>query len=207
MFDILASFDAAVIAAFMAACAVLIITPGVDFVFITASGISGGPRLGMAAALGVNLGVIIHVLTATAGISALFLAYPAAYDAIRLSGAAYLAWLAIKAWRDRSELGQGGGGRGVLATVRRAFVTNVLNPKTALFIFAFIPQFADPRIGPVWAQILILGAIFLIMALIFTLALGAFSGWLAAGLRAKSRILNRISAILFGGLAARLAIQ
>lgn len=207
MWEVLTAFDPSMLAAFVVAGLILNLTPGADFLFVTASGIQGGPRIGMAAALGINLGIIVHILAAAAGVSALLLAYPAAYDAIRYLGAAYLLWLAIQAWRANGALGQGQGAPSAGHAIKRGFVTNVLNPKTALFIFAFIPQFTDPGIGPIWMQILILGAIFMVNGLIFVLCLGAAAGVLSNTLRARSRLLNRLSAILFGGLAARLAFD
>ena len=203
MWEVLTGFDPAVLAAFIAAGLLLNITPGSDFVFISASGISGGPKIGMAAAIGVNLGIIVHVAMAAAGLSALLLAWPLAYDAIRYAGAAYLLWLAVGAWRSTGDLAEGRAPASAWRALRRGFVTNVLNPKTALFIFAFIPQFTDPSIGPIWMQILILGTIFLGFGLVFALCLGA-AGAFANKLRAKARVLSRISAVMFGGLAARL---
>lgn len=205
--DTLLGFDPAVLTAFIAAGLLLNITPGADFVFVSASGISSGPRIGMAAGIGVILGVMVHVILAAAGVSAIILAYPAAYDAIRYIGAAYLAYLAIQAWRASDVLGQGKPAVSVSSAIQRGFITNVLNPKTALFIFAFIPQFTDPSIGPIWLQILILGAIFQIFGLLFILALGATAGLLANKLRSKTNLLNKISAIMFGGLAARLVLD
>lgn len=204
MWEVLTGFDPAVLAAFIAAGLLLNITPGSDFVFISASGISGGPKMGMAAAIGVNLGIIVHVAMAAAGLSALLLAWPLAYDAIRYAGAAYLLWLAVGAWRSTGDLAEGRAPASAWRALRRGFVTNVLNPKTALFIFAFIPQFTDPSIGPIWMQILILGTIFLGFGLVFALCLGAAAGAFANKLRAKARVLSRISAVMFGGLAARL---
>ncbi len=205
--ETLLSFDPTVLAAFIAAGLLLNITPGADFVFVSASGISGGPRMGMAAAMGINLGITLHVLLAAAGLSAILLANPAAYDAIRWIGAAYLAYLALQAWRAHGDLATGRGASSTYAAIRRGFLTNVLNPKTALFIFAFIPQFTDPDIGPIWLQILILGAIFQFFGFLFVMALGAFAGLMADKLRHKTRLLNKISAIMFGGLAARLALE
>ncbi|MGR3501910.1 LysE family translocator [Pseudaestuariivita sp.] len=207
MWDVLTGFDPALLVAFIAAGLLLNLTPGADFVFVSASGIAGGPRIGMAAALGINIGITVHVAMAAGGVSALLLADPASYDVIRYAGAAYLAWLAIQAWRDSGTLGKGRAAPSAAAAVRRGFFTNVLNPKTALFIFAFIPQFTDPAIGPVWMQILILGAIFQIFGMAFSLALGAAAGLFADRLRARVRVLNKITAILFGGLAARLVID
>ena len=207
IWDVLISFDAVTLLAFVLAGLLLNVTPGADFVFISATGIAGGPRQGMAAAIGVNIGVVVHVALAAAGVSALLLAYPASYDAIRYVGAAYLLWLAVQAWRDRGALGQGHAASGIGRAIRRGFVTNVLNPKTALFIFAFIPQFTDASVGHLWLQILILGAIFTLNGFLFSLALGALAGVFAKALRAKVTILNKITAILFGGLAARLIID
>ncbi len=202
--EVLAAFDPALLAAFIGAGLLLNLTPGADFVFVSASGIAGGPRMGMAAALGINIGVAVHVGMAAAGLSALLIAYPAAYDVIRYAGAAYLAWLAIQAWRAAGELGEGRAAQSVWRAVRRGFVTNVLNPKTALFIFAFIPQFTDPALGAVGLQILVLGAIFLVVRFAFSLSLGAAAGLFAHVLKARAKLLGRVSSVMFGGLAARL---
>jgi len=207
IWDTLFSFDPAVLTAFILAGLLLNITPGADFVFVSASGISGGPRIGMAAALGINLGITFHVVLAAAGLSAFLLANPGAYDAIRFVGAAYLAFLAVQAWRSSGDLAEGRGAASTIVAIKRGFLTNVLNPKTALFIFAFIPQFTDPALGPIWLQILILGGIFQFFGFLFVMALGAFAGLMADQLRHRTRLLNKISAIMFGGLAARLALD
>ncbi|MFU1477890.1 LysE family translocator [Roseovarius sp. C7] len=204
MWELLTGFDPALLLAFIGAGLLLNLTPGADFMFVSASGIAGGPRAGMAAALGVAFGIALHVLLAAAGVSAMLMAWPAAYDAIRYVGAAYLAFLAVQAWRHAGEVAEGDASRRPWRAVWRGFVTNVLNPKTALFIFAFIPQFTDTAIGPVWAQILMLGAIFLGVGLVFSLTLGAAAGAFAHVLRRRARALGRISAVMFGGLAARL---
>jgi threonine/homoserine/homoserine lactone efflux protein len=207
MWEVLISFDPAVLSAFIAAGLLLNITPGADFLFVSASGIAGGPRIGMAAALGINIGITLHVLLAAAGVSALLLAYPASYHAIRYAGAAYLVYLAVQAWCSSGDIGDGKAASGVVTAIKRGFLTNVLNPKTVLFIFAFIPQFTDPAIGPIWMQVLILGAIFQFFGLLFVLALGFAAGLFADALRAKVKILNKISAIMFGGIAAKLVID
>ena len=204
IWEVLTGFDPALLVAFIGAGLLLNLTPGADFVFVSASGIAGGPRMGMAAALGVNAGVALHVIMAAAGLSAVLIAWPLAYDVIRYAGAGYLVWLAVQAWRSAGVLGQGRAAQSVWRAVRRGFVTNVLNPKTALFIFAFIPQFTDPAVGPLWVQMLVLGAIFLGVGFAFSLSLGAAAGVFAHVLRARSRLLGRVSAVMFGGLAARL---
>lgn len=207
MIDILLGFDPMLLLAFIGAGFLLNITPGVDFVFVSASGIAGGPRVGMAAAVGVNIGIAVHVLAATGGVSAMLLASPGAYEAIKLIGAAYLIYLAWSAWNMRGAPAQGQAAPNMRRAVQRGFLVNVLNPKTALFIFAFIPQFTDPAVGPIWAQLLVLGVIFMVNGLVFSLSLGALSGLMANALRAHLRVFNKITAILFGGLAARLIID
>ena len=104
IWEILWGFEPALITGFVIAGLILNLTPGADFLFITSSGLSGGPRMGVAAALGVNLGIVVHILAAAAGLSALLLAHPAAYAAIRICGAAYLPWWRV--WLFR-----GGAGR------------------------------------------------------------------------------------------------
>ena len=204
MWEVITGFDPALLAAFVAAGLLLNLTPGADFVFVSASGIAGGPRVGMAAAVGINLGIVVHIALAAAGVSAMLLAWPLAYDAIRYAGAVYLMWLAVQAWRSQGMEQDSRVAGTAWRAVRRGFLTNVLNPKTALFIFAFIPQFTDPAIGPVWMQIVILGAIFMSVGFAFSLSLGAAAGVFAHVLRARAKLLSRVSAVLFGGLAARL---
>lgn len=210
MLEILFAMDPLVLASFVLAGLLLNFTPGADFVLITASGINGGPKVGRAAATGVIFGVLVHIIAAAAGVSALLLTYPTAYDAIRLAGAAYLVYLAWQAWTADTAAPSDSGapvGLSANAALRRGFFTNVINPKTALFIFAFIPQFTEPEIGPLWKQIVILGTIFAINGYVFALTLGTAAGHLAPFLRRQTHILNKLTALLFGGLAARLAFD
>jgi len=95
-------------------------------------------------------------------------------------------------------------------TMRRAFargfVTNILNPKVALFVAAFLPQFTDPMVGPIWHQIIALGVLLAIGGVVTDGAYGVLAGLLAAKLKAASKFMNKISAIVFAGLAARIAL-
>ena len=207
MFDLLFAFDPSLLMTFVLAGLILNVTPGADFVFVTASGMAGGARMGIAAGVGINLGVAVHILAAAAGVSALLLAYPAAYDAVRYLGAAYLAYLAYQMWRSSDVLDAGRAAPSILTAISRGFITNALNPKTALFIFAVIPQFTDPAIGPIWQQILLLGTIFLINGFAFTLCLGTAAGALSSVLRNHTRTLTRLSSLMFAGLALRIALD
>lgn len=206
MLDTLFAMNPLTITAFMGAALLLYLTPGADMMFTLASGMSGGPKAGLAAAVGISLGVLVHVSLAAAGLAALILTYPAAYDAIRYIGAAYLAFLAWQSWRTGNHLVQQKGRANVWRAFRRGFLTNILNPKVALFVLAFLPQFTDPAAGPVWQQILWLGLFLGLGGILSDGAYGIFAGVMADRLRRSSGTMHKISAIVFGGLAARLAL-
>ncbi|WP_298498830.1 LysE family translocator [uncultured Maritimibacter sp.] len=194
--------DAATLAAFLGAGIVLNLTPGADVMFATASGASGGPKAGVAAALGVALGALLHTLLATFGLSALLEAEPRLFAAITYLGAAYLIYLAWKTWvAPAPEPGRGAAS--ARRAIARGFVTNALNPKVALFILAFLPQFTRPEAGNVTLQMLTLGALFTVTGFAITSGYGVLAG--VAGARiARGRLMNRVSAVVFAVLALRL---
>lgn len=204
MLETLFAMNPATIAAFTGAGILLNLTPGADVAFATASGVSGGPRAGLAAAAGVALGAMVHVTLAVLGLSAALLALPHGYDIVRYLGAAYLAFLAIKTWRSVPSLTANNGENSLYIALKRGFLTNLFNPKVALFILAFLPQFTSPEVGPIWQQMLILGLIFNITGLLITGAYGALAGIARAQLTRYGRALNKLTSIIFGGLAARL---
>ena len=206
MVETLLLMDPTTVAAFLLAGIVLNLTPGADVMFATACGLSGGWRGGVAAAFGVALGSVVHVGLATVGISAAILAVPHAYDIIRWAGAIYLLWLAWAAWTaPPPEPDQGR--RTYQAAIRKGFVTNLLNPKVALFIMAFLPQFATPEIGPIWHQTLGLGLLFIVTGLVITSGYGAFAGLFGAALGKVQGVMGKVSALVFGGLAARIILE
>ena len=204
MIDIALSIPPLTYITFMGAAILLYFTPGADMMFTIASGLRGGPKSGMAAAGGIGIGVMGHVIIAAAGLAVLLLTYPVAYNALRYAGAAYLLWLAWQSWTDTSPPEQREGRHTIARAFRRGFVTNILNPKVGLFVLAFLPQFTDPSVGPVWQQILLLGALLKIGQLIVYCAIGGFSGMLATKIKRASRWMGKLSAIVFGGLAVRL---
>ena len=207
MIETLFTFEASTLLAFMSASVILYLTPGADMMFTIASGAAGGPRVGLAAAVGISLGVLTHVAIAVVGVAALILAYPAAYDAIRWVGVAYLVFLAVQMWRADPTIEEVSGSAAVWRALRRGFVTNILNPKVALFVMAFLPQFTDPANGPIWQQIIWLGIFLFIGGFVFDGAYGVFAGYMANRIRRSAGIMNKLAAIVFGGLAARLAIN
>lgn len=210
--ETLANIPAAQLAAFLSAGVMLNLAPGPDVMFATASGIRGGPRAGVLAALGIALGIAVYVVALTLGLGAAVAAYPALLDGVRYAGAAYLLYLGWRAWTAPPAAATTvTGGTSGAAIVRRALVANLLNPKPPLFLLSFLPQFMRPEYGPVWQQLLALGLIFCATGFAITAGYGIAAGWL--GLRFGGRlggrlpILNRIAALMFAGLAARLALK
>lgn len=206
MIEVVASFPAGVLLAFVVSGIVLNLTPGADVMFATASGLGGGPRAGIAAGAGVGLGGIVHVGLAAAGVAALIGASPVALELIRWLGAGYLVFLGVQSWRAAGPGSVLAARIGALAAFRRGFLTNVLNPKVILFVLAFLPQFTDPARGPVWKQILFLGVIFCVTGMVITASYGALAGWLGAALARRIGVLNRVAAVVFVALAVRMAV-
>lgn len=203
MVDVLTLIPMADLLAFLAAGIVLNLTPGADVIFATACGIAGGPRVGAVAGLGVGLGGLFHVGLAALGVSALIAALPGALVVLKLAGAGYLIWLAWGSWRA----GAGEGGRGEVRAglaLWRGFVTNALNPKVALFVLAFLPQFTDAAQGPVWAQIVVLGALFTLTGMVITAGYGALAGLAGQRLARRMGLMNKIAALLLMVLALRM---
>lgn len=208
MIDTLLAFPPSVLWTFLAGALVLNLTPGQDVLFSIASGLQGGPRAGAAAGLGTGAGGIVHALTTAFGLGALVAAHPGILDVIRWAGAGYLIYVAVRSWQAPAvQADARGGARSPGQAFRRGFLTNVMNPKVMLFMLAYLPQFTDPSIGPIWQQILILGAIVLSTGAIITMSYGMTAGWLGARLAARMRVLNRVAAVLFGGLAAKLVLD
>ncbi|MBC2903971.1 LysE family translocator [Streptomyces cupreus] len=204
--------DMSLYAAFLVAAFALCITPGPDMMFIVAMGGRGGPTAGVMAAFGVACAMLVHTVAAALGLSALFTTLPTLYHVLRWVGAAYLLYLAVKAFRDRSVPGEDGSA-GTGSGMRRAFwqgaVTNLLNPKVILFNVAFLPQFVDPSLGHVPGQLLLLGGTLVLMGFLWDGFVGLLAGRLADLLRRSKRVnrwLNIVSGTVFTGLAVRLAV-
>lgn len=200
--------DALTLAAFIPAGLALNLTPGADMMFVLAQGLRGGTRAGMAANLGIAAGCLVHVAVAALGLAALLHSYPAAFEVVRWGGVGYLLFLAVKAWRARPPAQAQVGAAPLPRIFREALVVNILNPKVALFILAFLPQFVVPA-RPVLTQFLVLGLVFCLGGLLVNGAVALFSGRLGGLLRqsAAARALNRISAGVFTLLALRLALM
>jgi threonine/homoserine/homoserine lactone efflux protein len=213
--------DLSIVLAFAFACVVISVVPGPDMMFILAHGISRGRRAGVVAALGMSSGILVHTVAAALGLGTLLHAVPAVLDGVRIAGAVFLVYLAISAWRSarRTELVDvraeqdaadraATQARSLRRTYAMAVLTNLSNPKVILFYLAFFPQFLTVDGGwPTPVQFLVLGAILVVIGLAVDGSVGLAAGALSMSLRRNpsvKRWLNRISALIFGGLAVRL---
>lgn len=207
MIDTLFAMDAHIIMTFFLAGIALNLTPGADVMFTFATALRGGVMAGVAAAAGIASASLVHVALTALGIAALLAAHPIAFEILRWAGAAYLAYLAIKSWRAQADDTHHRGATSLVAAFKRGAMTNLLNPKVALFILAFLPSFTDPHIGSVATQIIILGIIFGITGFIITSAYGLIAGKMRSALQGRETTINKIAAGVYGALALRLATQ
>jgi len=196
--------------AFFTAAAIFAFIPGPGMLYAAAQTMAGGRAIGLLGTLGLALGGCFHVIAAAAGLSVVFHAVPPLYAAVKLVGAAYLVWLGISMIRNKAS---GTDGAPVVArrTGKRALAQGItvemLNPKTAMFFLAFLPQFTDPAASlPVWAQLLILGSI---VNLMFALA-DVVAVMLASSVVSRLGPANRIQRMvqqLGGGILVALGIR
>ncbi|HEU6446771.1 MAG TPA: LysE family translocator [Gaiellaceae bacterium] len=176
--------DPSTIALFCAAALALAVVPGPAVLYIVAQSVDQGRLAGLVSALGIGVGSLVHVVAATIGLSSLLASSATAFTIVKYAGAAYLVVLGIRRLLTRETL-ENDIARAPRAR-RRLFadgvVVNVLNPKTALFFIAFLPQFVDPDAGAATLQIFALGLIFTVIALtsdsLWALAAGTAGAWL-----------------------------
>lgn len=167
---------------FTGAAMVLILIPGPNALYVMTISLSQGHRAGLASALGVSLGTLVHVAATALGVSALLASSPLALDVVKYSGAAYLVLLAFRTFVDDPAAGPDGESPvyRLRQLIVRGVLVNVLNPKVALFFLAFLPQFVDPSRGAATIQVLVLGSVFFVLTLgcaaLYALAGGAMSG-------------------------------
>lgn len=196
---------------FMTATLALNLAPGPDVLYVLANSARHGIRGGVFATLGVCAGIVFHSCIAAFGIAAVLLAHRWAFDALRIIGALYLIWLGIAAWRAAGIPELPGTIDPSLSQVfRQGLITNVLNPKVALFFLAFLPQFADPARGNITLQVLTFGALFIVSGTMVNLLYAWAGGSLSATLRRDvrwQRRLNRISGTILFALGGRLLLS
>lgn len=199
-----------ILAAFAVTALLLAYAPGPDNVFVLTQSALKGPWKGLVVTLGLCTGLVMHTTAVALGVAVIFQTSQLAFTLLKVAGALYLLYLAWGAWRagpeqlaDKSE-DHGEWGRLYL----RGIIMNVTNPKVAIFFLAFLPQFTAPERGGMVAQMFILGAIFMLCALLafssIALAAGSIRHWLRQSDRAQI-LLNRVAALVFVGLAVKLA--
>jgi threonine/homoserine/homoserine lactone efflux protein len=199
---------------FAGAVLVLNATPGVDLLLTLSRTLQGGVRAGLAAAAGINAGCVLHALAAAFGLAALLAVHPGLFTAIQWAGAGYLAWLGLgmllQAWRGAAVAGQVAEDRSPrpwLADMRAGLLTNLLNPKVALFFLAFLPQFVPAASPSPTLSFLLLGEWFVLQSSLFLLSLVLAAAWLGRLGRGRPwllRALQALGGVLFLGLALRL---
>lgn len=186
----------------------LLLIPGPAVLYVVVQGAEQGRRAGLASVAGIHLGTLVHVFAATVGLSALIVASALAFNVVKYAGAVYLVYVGVRKLLGRDDPSLEPDEQRI--SYRRAFVrgtvVNVLNPKTALFFLALLPQFVDPDRDGVWSQALVLGLVFVALGLVtdsmYALAAGTVGGFL----RRRRRGMRYGSGIVFVGLGAAAAL-
>jgi threonine/homoserine/homoserine lactone efflux protein len=200
--------DPSVLAIVALASLALAIVPGPAVIYIVTRSVSQGRAAGVVSVAGIHVGTLVHVIAAALGLSALLMRSVVAFSVVKYAGAAYLILLGIRTLRQKEEES----GRLVLGeqSLRKVFnqgiVVNVLNPKTALFFFAFLPQFVDSGNGKEALQMLLLGFVFIAVAFVSDAVYALVSSGLSDRLRSSSRFTRR-QKFLSGGVYLALGVS
>ncbi|WP_066270910.1 LysE family translocator [Hydrogenophaga palleronii] len=197
---------------FIAAGWLLNLTPGPDVLCIVSTSLRGGVRAGVVAALGIFVGCFVHVAIATIGLGALLAASATAFTVVKVIGAIYLLWIGVRLLRappaDWSPA-TAPASMDMRRVFRRGFLTNVLNPKVALFFLAFLPQFIAPGTEHKTLAFLALGVLFSVAALPVTIGYAWLAAWAARRVHTVQRTmrqLDRAAGLLFIGFGLKLAL-
>ena len=172
-------------ALFLAAALTLLVIPGPAIIYIVTRSIDQGRRAGLVSVLGIAVGSVFHIIAASLGLSALLASSAVAFNGVRYLGAAYLIFLGVRKFLSKDELEESAPTQAM--SLRRIFfqgvLVNTFNPKTALFFFAFLPQFVDPVRGPVAFQILFLGLSFTVLGMFSDGTWALLAGTVGGGLK------------------------
>lgn len=197
---------------FAAAAIVLLVIPGPAVIFIVTRSVAQGRRAGLVSVLGVHTGSIVHVAAAAVGLSALLAASATAFSAVKFAGAGYLIILGLQRLLRRREDRENAVQDAAIVPARlytQGIIVNVLNPKTAIFFLAFLPQFVNPARGPVAVQMAVLGGCFVLLGLLSDSTYAVLSGTLSGRLRRSTSVrerLDRLSGLVYIGLGATAAL-
>jgi threonine/homoserine/homoserine lactone efflux protein len=186
------------LALFLAAAFVLAVTPGPGIFYVAARSLAGGRAEGVASSFGTGLGGLVHVVAGSLGVSALVLASAELFTVLKLVGAAYLVWLGLRTFRSahKQALGLDGGLAGPAIGTWRAFregvLVEALNPKTAAFFLAFIPQFVDPAAGHVAVHFVLLGTISVVLNTAVDIVVAVAASRIREGAAARPALVRRL---------------
>lgn len=191
--------DLSQLALYIAAAFVLAVTPGPGIFYVAARTLAGGRGEGIASSLGTGLGGMVHVVAGSLGVSAIVLASAELFTALKLVGAGYLVWMGlrtIRAARREATLALAGGAPAPAIGPRRAFregvLVETLNPKTAAFFLAFVPQFVDPAQGQVALQFVVLGFVSVALNTLADIVVAFAAGGIRDGAAARPRLIRRL---------------
>ena len=189
----------------------LIIAPGPDMLYVITRGMTHGRGAGMLSAIGVMCGILVHTTAAALGLTLIFQTSALAFLMVKYLGALYLIYLGIKSWRDKSnfQLERSSSTVSSRQLFWQGLLSNVLNPKIAIFFLAFLPQFVDKGSGQVTLQLTVLGLIFAFLGLCFLLVVGYSSGTIGSWLSHRpqyARLSQRLTGSILIGLGVRLAV-
>ena len=203
--------ETAALLVFMSAALALLLVPGPAVLYIVAQSVHRGRAAGLVSMLGIQVGGLVHVAAAAIGLSSLLVSSALAFEIVKYAGAAYLVFLGVRRLlgRDPADTSPASGERSLGRLFRQGVVVNVLNPKTALFFFAFLPQFVDPRASAPGLQIAFLGLVFVGIAVVsdgaYALAAGSLGGWLRRS-RGFVAVERYVSGSIFVGLGVATAL-
>jgi len=200
------------IAIFFAASIALGLAPGPDNIFVLTQSALYGRKAGILVTLGLSTGLLVHTAAVSLGVAAIFQTSILAFNMLKIVGALYLLYLAFQAFKaSATELDEGGEQELVWRKLyTRGIIMNITNPKVAIFFLAFLPQFADPSLGSITIQMLLLGALFIVATLLVFGSVAWFAGFLGEWLKGSAKaqvIMNRVAGTVFAGLALRLAVS
>jgi threonine/homoserine/homoserine lactone efflux protein len=190
-----------------AASIALLLIPGPAVLYVVTQSAEQGRSAGLASVVGIHVGTLVHIVAAAAGLSAVILASAVAFSAVKFAGAAYLVYLGIRKFLERPGTDETEPRPAPLGHVfARGAVVNVLNPKTALFFLAFLPQFVDPDRGAVWSQVVTLGLVFVALGLVSDSLYALAGDAVGSLLRRRAKAMRRISGTIYVGLGAVAAL-
>lgn len=205
-------FEPATLLAYIAIVLGFVFLPGPATLLTIARATTSGTRVGVATGAGVAAGDVIHTFMAIVGLSAIIAASALLFSLIKYAGAAYLIYLGIRAVLEKSPADLGARTLPITAgaAFRQAVLTELLNPKTALFFLAFLPQFVHPETGMVWLQLTQLGLIFVLLGLVATVVFALGAAGLGRFLRRNPTVLKwqgKVVGGIYCALGIRLALQ